>query len=197
MCAGRTNFENRSLVDPRGAPARIVDEFERVLSDALDERPIQEFLSMNPSCLTPLAPPGGGYWCLDRPRLGAEFVPDFLLGSKTSIGTIWTAIEIEGPTERQLTRQGVPASKLAQALRQVRDWRGWLRDNITYARHQLGLTDIDGELSAFVVIGRRSTINPQQVQLYRGLSDNRTVVMSYDRLVDLMKRSSNLEAHSE
>ena len=112
----------------------IVDEFERVLADAVDERPLQMFLASAPVLLGPLAPPGGSYWCLDRPQLGAEFVPDFLLASATSAGFRWIAIELESPTVKALTKAGLPARKLADALGQIRDWRTWLTDNIAYAR---------------------------------------------------------------
>jgi hypothetical protein len=56
-----------------------------------------------------------------------------------------------------LTKAGVPGRKLAEALKQVRDWRTWLTDNVSYARAELGLKDIDGKCPGYIVIGRRST----------------------------------------
>ena len=54
----------------------IVHEFEQVLADTVDERPFAEFARVSHPCFSRrgLAPPGGSYWCLDRPHLGAEFV---------------------------------------------------------------------------------------------------------------------------
>lgn len=177
----------------RSSHPAVVEEFDRILSDAQDESTLQTFLASHPSLLGPLASPGGTYWCLDRPRLGAELIPDFLLASYTSAGFAWVMIELEGPNERILTKSGLPARKLAEALKQVRDWRAWLKANVGYARDQLGLRGIDAEGPAYILIGRRSGIHPKQADVYRALSDNRTVVMTYDRLRDLIGRRSNCQ----
>ena len=166
-----------------------LQDFESVLDDARDERPIQLLLAGLPVLLGPVVPPGGTYWCLDRPRLGSEYVPDFLLATITSVGFRWTAIELESPTAKALTKAGLPARKLAEALGQIRNWRTWLTDNIAYARDELGLTDIDGNCEALVVIGRRNSQDPKQVKKYRALSGDGTTVMSYDRLGDAIRNS--------
>lgn len=171
----------------REPAVQTVDDFERVLGDARDERPLQTFLAEFPVALAPLAAPGGTLWCIDRPRLGSEFVPDFLLASITSVGFRWTMVELESPNQKPLTNAGLPAKKLADALRQIRDWRTWLTDNVAYARDELGLTDIDGVIPAYAIIGRRSNLDPTQVKTYRALSTNDTQIMSYDRLLDQMK----------
>ena len=170
--------------------AETVDEFERALGDAPDERPLQTFLSSFPVLLGPLAPAGGAYWCLDRPRLGSEFVPDFLLASITSVGFRWTMVELESPNEKALTKSGLPAKKLAEALKQIRDWRTWLTDNVAYARAELGLKDIEANCSACVIIGRRGSLDPKQVKIYRALSADGTTVMSYNRLLEQMSRAA-------
>jgi hypothetical protein len=99
-------------------------------------------------------------------------------------------IELEGPNERPLTKAGLPAKKLAEALKQVRDWRSWLTDNVAYARTELGLKDIDAPCPAYVIIGRRSHLDRKQAKTYRSLSSEGTTVMSYDRLRDLMGRNA-------
>ena len=169
----------------RPAARVVVEEFHYVLGDAADERPLQAHFAAQPTLLAPLAPLGSGYWCLDRPQLGAELVPDFLLASRSSAGFRWAMIELEGPNERALTKAGLPARKLAEALKQVREWRSWLRSNIAYARDQLGLTEIDAECRAYVIIGRRAALDPKQAHIYRELSDGMTTIMSYDRLLEL------------
>ncbi|SCB28325.1 protein of unknown function [Bradyrhizobium yuanmingense] len=183
-------WENCEVVAGREPSVQTVDDFERVLDDAADERPLQTFLASFPVLLAALAQPGGKIWCLDRPRLGSEFVPDFLLATVTSIGFQWTMIELESPAERPLTRAGLPAKKLAEALKQVRDWRTWLTDNVGYARGELGLKDIDSACAAFVVIGRRAGLDPKQIKTYRALSADGVTVMSYDRLLEHMSRAA-------
>ena len=169
----------------------MVEEFERVLNDAVDERPLQRFLASAPVVLGPLVPPGGSYWCLDRPHLGSEFVPDFLLATATSAGFSWIAIELESPTVKALIKAGLPARKLADALGQIRDWRTWLTDNVAYARQERGLKDIDGSCEAVVLIGRRGSLDPRQIKKYDALSTDGITVMSYDRLHDSIRNSSN------
>lgn len=177
------------LTAGREPSAENLADFEAVLADASDERPIQTLLTSCPVLLGPLVPPGGTYWCLDRPRLGAEYVPDFLLATVTSVGFRWLAIELESPVAKALTQRGLPARKLAEALGQVRDWRVWLSENVSYARDERGLKDIDGNCDAVVVIGRRSTLDPKQITRYRALSTNGLTVMSYDRLGDTIRNS--------
>jgi Domain of unknown function (DUF4263) len=169
----------------REPAAETIDDFERVLGDAPDERALQKFLASFPVALSPLTPAGGDVWCLDRPRFGSEWVPDFLLATITSVGFRWVMVELESPNEKALTKAGLPANKLAEALKQIRDWRTWLSDNVAYARGELGLKDIEASCPAYIIIGRRGT----QIKTYRPLSTDGTTVMSYDRLLDHMNRA--------
>lgn len=178
-------WANCKILKSRDVPGALVDEFQRVLGDAKDERPLQIFLAEHPELLCPFAEPGGNLWCLDRPRLGSELIPDFLLASDSSAGFRWTLIELEGPNEGILTKDGMPAKKLAGAMKQIRDWRSWLRDNISYARDQLGLTDIHAECRSVIVIGRRHALNSKFASEYRALSSNSDVVMTYDRILEM------------
>ena len=183
-------WNERQVILAREAAPVIVDEFDRVLGDAPDESPLQTFLAAHGSLLGALAPPGSDYWCLDRPRFGSELIPDFLLASRTSEGFRWAMIELESPNTKALTKAGLPASKLAEALKQVRDWRGWLTDNVAYARAELGLKDIDANCPAYIIIGRRAVLDPAQAKTYRSLSTEDTTVMSYDRLRDQIGRGA-------
>ena len=88
------------------------------------------------------------------------------------------------------TKAGLPAKKLAEALKQVRDWRTWLADNVAYARGELGLKDIEANCPAYVIIGRRGSLDPKQVKTYRALSTEANTVMSYDRLLEQMNRAA-------
>ena len=99
-------------------------------------------------------------------------------------------IELEGPNEKVLTKSGLPTKKLAGAQKQVRDWRTWLTDNVAYARSELGLRDIEARCPAYIIIGRRTALDPKQAKEYVALSADGTTVMSYDRLRDLVGRSA-------
>lgn len=162
----------------------IIQDFSALLSDVQDERPVQDFLAAYPQMMACLLPPGKGAWCFDRPRFGSEFIPDFLLCTHTSAGYKWIMIELESPTRPPLTKAGVPSNKLAEAQRQVRDWRAWLRQNISYAQGELQFIDLTGECVAYIIIGRRMMIHQSQALRYRELSDNSTIIMTYDRLIE-------------
>jgi hypothetical protein len=166
--------------------------FESILNDATDERPLQTFLAAHPHLMMCLLPPGRGAWCFDRPRLGSELIPDFLLCTQNSSGMLWCMVELESPTRAPLTHTGLPSQKLAQALTQVRDWRVWLRANIAYAQHQLGFQDLDAECHACVVIGRRHRLHARHAARYRELSDKRATIMTYDRLLEATTRGRSI-----
>jgi hypothetical protein len=186
-------WAHRLVPSGREPALENTNEFERVLADATDESPLQSFLASHPTLLSPLSPAGGDFYCLDRPRLGSQWVPDFLLASITSIGFRWTMIELESPNERALTKAGLPAKKLAEAQKQIRDWRTWLTDNVAYAREELGLKDIDAGCQSYVIIGRRASLDPKQVKIYRALSVDGAEVMSYDRLLDTIGNKTRKE----
>jgi hypothetical protein len=172
-------------------PSRAnVDEFDRVLRDAADERALQSFLAATPCLLRALVPGSIDFWCFDRPRLGAELVPDFLLCRRDSTGFVWTLVELEGPTQTVLNQSGRPSGKLAQALGQIRDWRVWLRQNVAYAQTQLALKEINAECDAFTIIGRRASLDPKHITHYRELSNDNTKVLTYDRLVEIARANT-------
>lgn len=171
---------------------RIVEQFDTTLGEAIDERPLQKFLAAHPYLLAPLLPPGNGAWCFDRPRFGSEHIPDFLLCTHTSNGYDWVLVELESPTTAILTSQGLPAKKTNEALTQVRDWRAWLRQEIAYVQGTLGYRDLNVQARAFVVIGRRDSLDAKQARRYAELSTAETTVMTYDRLRESIIRGRQL-----
>ncbi len=102
-------------------------------------------------------------------------------------------VELESPAVRPLTQAGLPASKLNQALGQVRDWRSWIRTNIAYAHSTLGFVGLAAESPAIIVIGRRNGLDPAHALKWRELSDNLTQVMTYDRLLETIPRGRLIE----
>ena len=177
----------RQYVEQRTPSRANVADLVRSLKDAKNESPLQTCLASTPALLKPLGPVVNDVWCFDRPSLGGELFPDFLLASRLSTGIHWTYVELESPTARPLINAGRPSAKLAVALGQIRDWRIWLRENIAYARMHLGLLSIDAECDAIVIIGRRSMIASQHVVKYQELSRGNVRVMTYDRLLELAK----------
>jgi len=174
--------------EPKKKLGRIIDQFDAVLSDAADERPVQVFLANHPYLLAPLLPPGNGAWCFDRPHFGSEHIPDFLLCTHTSNGYQWALVELESPTTAILTAKGLPAKKMNGALGQIRDWRAWLRQEIAYAQGTLGFKDLNVEAKAYIVIGRRGSLPGRHAKRYTELSTAETMIMTYDRLRESIVR---------
>jgi hypothetical protein len=168
------------------APSTIqLSGLEATLSTAEDERPLQTFLASSPAILQTLLPSAADAWCFDRPQFGSEFIPDFLLCHRNSLGYNWTLVELESPQMPALIKTGRPSAKLTEALAQIRDWRRWLRENIAYARSTLGFRGIHAEIAAHVLIGRRAHLDTKHIARYQELSlSSGANVLSYDRLLD-------------
>lgn len=95
----------------------ILPLMRETLNDAADEGPVQTFLASHSHLLTCLLPPGRDVWCWDRPRLGSEFVPDFLLCTRNSTGFEWVMVELESPTVVPLLQNGLPGAKLCESVK--------------------------------------------------------------------------------
>ena len=155
------------------------------MNDAMDEAPLQSFLAEHPSFLVRILPPGANILLYDRPKLGSEYIPDFLIRVRNSQGSHWTCVELESPTVKPLNKAGEMSRKLAHAIGQINDWRDWLRDNVAYAREQLELTGISTDVAAWIILGRRAEMNDRQQKRYAALNRLGITVLSYDRLFEI------------
>ncbi len=174
-------------VDQHWPHPELIAQLETTLNDAHDESPLQTLLATHPCILLPMLPSASDIWLFDRPKFGAELVPDILLCHRNSIGFNWMLVELESPCASIQTKDGQPAAKLNHALAQIRDWRIWLRANIAYAQNQLGFRDISAECPAWIIIGRRSSLQPKHALKYRELSSTNTNTMTYDRVLESAK----------
>ena len=124
-----------------------IDEFEQVISLAENECPIQQFLE-NHQCLLTALIAGRPRYCLPKPRLGSEYVPDFLIAGVDSLGIRWVLVELETPRSRVYLKDGRQFDEKARkGISQIGDWRHWLGENLHSARAfkpdgGLGLVDI-------------------------------------------------------
>ena len=134
------------------------------MDNAKRERDMQRFLQNHPLLLVQALRGGHGRWVIPQKRLGSEFVTDFMVAQKSSIGFEWTPIELESTKARLFNKNGDISPGLNHGVRQIIDWRTWLTDNLSYARRPrtengLGLVDIDPQAEAWLIIGRRSTVS--------------------------------------
>ncbi len=98
---------------------RHVRAFQRALSTATSERPVQAFLEQHPLLLIQHLGGGHGRYVIRKLRLGRDFVPDFVIGERDSNGFHWELVELESPTARMFTKAGDPTRALNHAIRQI------------------------------------------------------------------------------
>ena len=172
-----------------GLPANYKRDFEQFLSAAKREGDLQRFLTASPYVLAVQMGGGHGRWVIPSQRLGCEYVTDFLGAERSSVGFEWYAVELESPKAKMFTKAGDPSCRLTHAIRQIDDWRAWLRVNQNYAARPrneagLGLTDIDASLDGLILIGRAAEIDESTNKRRREMSTrSRIKIHSYDWLL--------------
>src|SRR6185437_1062162 len=77
-----------------------VATYRKVLDGARDERPLQRHLASEPILLIQHLRGGHGRWVLSQKRLGSEYVPDFVIGERSSGGFEWQFAELQSPLAR-------------------------------------------------------------------------------------------------
>ena len=168
-----------------------VAQFEACVNGADDERPVQKYLEAQPTML--VQPLGGGHgrWVMPQKRLGSEYVPDFMLGEKSSIGFEWTAVELESPRAQLFNKSdGNPSRQLNHAIRQIQDWRSWLTSNQNYADRPisdngLGLRNVNGRVPGLILIGRRGThLRETNARRRQYQEDLNIEIRTYDWLIE-------------
>ena len=139
---------------------RMEKEYWETLESANREENIQQFLKEHPYLLIRWLSGGHGRWVIPKPKFGDRYVPDFIVAHKDSIGYHWTLVELESPIYRIFTKSGDYTKETNHAIRQVFDWREWLKQNLEYAQKPankggLGLDGISPNSKALILIGRR------------------------------------------
>ena len=172
-----------------------VDDLERVIAKAEDERPIQQYLQEHPEVLTTLLG-GKERYCMRLPRLGKDYIPDFIIGDVGSIGFRWVLIELETPRSGIYLSGGEELDKYARKGRsQILSWRNWIATQIAQARGRkseggLRLFDIREKSEAIVFVGRRSRMpESKESERHELRQSNAIAVQSYDWLLDHIRGS--------
>jgi hypothetical protein len=146
--------------------AEAVRSFERALSDAEDEVPLQRVLEEHPELLSVIVPRNGGAWVIPRKSLGGQYIPDFLVAGMDSAGLRWTLVELESPTAPLYIQNGDFGAKLRHGITQINDWREYLQLNLGTARRPrsekgLGLPGILPASPGLVVVGRSAAVTTE------------------------------------
>lgn len=170
-----------------------VKRMEATLLTAANEGTLQRLIQKIPLLLVQHLRGGHGRWVIPQKKLGAEYVTDFIVGEAHSYGHEWVAVELESPRVKMFTTTGNPSKELTHAIRQITDWRAWLKRNQDYASRPqiqggLGLQDIDSNIPGLILIGRHESISPTTDDRRRQLCQSLNIkIHSYDTLVDWAK----------
>jgi hypothetical protein len=174
---------------PAGATIDQVDELERVIEGARDEKSIQTFLKSHPELLASLVR-GPDRYVVPHPRLGDEYVPDFVVADADSNGVRWVLVEIETPRSTTTIKSQNLLEKHARiGLGQIQDWRTWLERNLHKARSPrseggLGLYDISPRADGYLIVGREHLLHENAGVVRQPIaSESRVEIMTYDRLL--------------
>ncbi|MFC1948102.1 Shedu anti-phage system protein SduA domain-containing protein [Chloroflexota bacterium] len=153
-------------------------KLNEIISSSQDERPLQKFLEDNPFVLTSKIHPAHHLQiCIPTPNLGGLYKPDYLIAGLDSAGFWWYGVELENPHYRMFNKNGEQTKELSHAIRQIEDWREWLRNNISYAQNTLGFIQIDADLPCYIIIGTRN----QEIVDSETLQNRQRAVMKRDK----------------
>lgn len=158
----------------------LLDEYEQLLSQQLNEERYQVFLTANPVLLDPLASR-----VIPKKPLGLEFKTDYMI---QRLDNQYFAVEIEKPQDVLFTKADDFSAPFTHAFGQVIDFLEWIDTHAEYARHHLpGISSPRGML----VMGMRSTLSTSQAAKLKRLSINtpNIEIVTFD---DLLERGRTL-----
>jgi hypothetical protein len=170
-------------------------ELASIVSTAVDEKPVQQYLEENPQVLAALLR-GPFRYVLPQVRIGKDYVADFFLASVDSRGVSWTLLELETPRSPTALSKKNDFDKHARAgIAQIEEWREWLQDNLDQARrgprqNGLSLPDIRPGVDGIVLVGTRDRLATNANPLRSRLSESKRIdVHTYDWLVETVQGS--------
>ena len=167
---------------------QTVEELQRVIEIAQDERPIQVFIEEHPEIL---AAWGTQSFVLPQHALGRKYVPDFLVSDTNSLGIRWVLVELETPQSSvTLATQNELDAVARRGVTQIKEWREWLQNNLDMARRPvsqdgLGLIDIRPMSEGLVLVGRRALLNDNSGAVRNPFREQNAIqIHTYDWFVE-------------
>jgi hypothetical protein len=180
----------------------VVNKLEKLVDAGVPERKLQAHLEAYPYLLSQQF--SHCHHVFPKVRLGSQYEPDFLCLDIPSSGDEWFGVELEPSRIKIVTKSGRKSAKLEHALQQVRDWRAWIGENLSYARNErtkngLGLRNIQSRFAGYVIIGRRAdytdSFNSLRAQVLR---DEYIQIRSWDGIIEwARKRAILFSSHYE
>jgi hypothetical protein len=161
--------------------AALLKKFKTLLDSEPDrEEALQSFLRDNPVLLCPTKTK---MW--PKLRLGSK-ITDFVFCDAT---LDYLLVELEKSTHALFRNDGHPRDELNVARGQITDWKRYLEDNLRTVQDELGLSGISANPRSLVVIGRSSTLSPENRRKLRAMENEQPKlrIMTYDDVYDNAK----------
>lgn len=187
----------------------IAFDFEKVLESKKEEH-IHQFLNKNQNIVSFFS--SNDFVC-SKYRLADAFIPDFLIIGREHFSNDIRAhvilMEIERSNIPIFTKTGDPTSQLTHAIRQVQDWKTWMKVNRTYLQTNLHKLLVENEIKDLaskekqpielkdaithgfsehyiVVAGRRNSMNVKDRLRLSQMNDDldNIKIITYDVLLD-------------
>lgn len=185
-------FDDHAVKIDGGGFKDAVDKLETLLDEEASENVLQKHLETHPYILSQQF--AHCHHVFPKVALGVQYETDFMCLDVPSSGKEWIAVELESSTKKVITRSGRKTAELEHAIQQIRDWRAWMTESLSYARQNrehngLGLNDITPRFFGYVVIGRRKFYNDKFNDLRRQIfRDELITVQSWDGIVECARK---------
>lgn len=179
--------EHKVKIDKAGFnPA--VKKLETIVENGVSENELQKHIEKHPFILSQLF--AHCRYVFPKVALGIQYETDFMCLETPSSGKEWIGVELEIPNKNVITKTGRKTAELEHAIQQIRDWRTWVTENLSYARQEkekngLGLIDIIPRFYGYVIIGRRKNFNEKFNELRRQIQrDELITIRSWDGVIE-------------
>ncbi|MFA6978674.1 MAG: Shedu anti-phage system protein SduA domain-containing protein [Ignavibacteriaceae bacterium] len=164
---------------------KILEDFNSLLTrNDINEFDLQNFLNANPILISP------SYLTIHpQAKLGSEFITDFIIEEPAPNGAHSLLVELGNSNCQLFLKNGDRSVALNHSMKQISDWRAWLRTNSRYAQESLKLNDIDADSPCLVIIGRSINLTRNEINFLSAITkdaNHKTTVLTYD---DIYKRS--------
>jgi Domain of unknown function (DUF4263) len=171
-----------------------VGELATMIDDGASEAMLQSHLATNRYILSQQF--AHCHHVFPRVRLGNQYEADFFCLDIPSSGYEWWGVELEAPNKKVITKAGRKTADVEHALQQVRDWRTWLTQNLSYAQGTLRLERINPRFFGYVIIGRwkdyTDEFNNIRSQVFR---DELIQIRSWDGIIEWARKRARFFRH--
>lgn len=184
----------------------IIPKYEKCLEEASREEDVQAFLTENIQLsLEAFSDGSAPLDIVPKFKLGQDYITDFTLLGVRSFGKPYHVVfvELESPNAQPFTKAGVYSQTLNKAMKQINEWRAWLKD-----KFETFCADFPNKLNNYnssslrddlrssvitykIIIGRRKSYTNKDRALRGAFFDSthgNVEIMSYDNIGDIARR---------